>query len=81
MGSGKADNGTDKLREWDSGGGQKKLANQSLQNEIAPPCIMPARFSSCRNFFIVKSDMATHLQGDHSACSKPPVDIELKVAF
>ena len=22
-----------------------------------------------------------HVQGDHSACSKPPVDIDLKVVF
>ena len=25
--------------------------------------------------------VATFVQGDHSACSKPPVDIDLKVAF
>ena len=29
----------------------------------------------------VSFEIQVHVQGDHSACSKPPLDIDLKVAF
>ena len=30
---------------------------------------------------IICVELSRCIQGDHSACSKPPVDIDLKVAF
>ena len=33
------------------------------------------------NGFILPQGFWLNVQGDHSACSKPPADIDLKVAF